>query len=98
MTLWERMLWSRLRKRQLEYTFRRQHSIGKYIVDFYCAKKKLVIELDGGQHFTQKEYDTERTEYLHTLGIRVIRVWNDEIIKNIDGVMRKIEECIREGE
>ena len=94
-TLWEIILWSRLKRRQTGHRFRRQHSIGKYIVDFYCPKKKLVVELDGGQHREQEGYDEVRTKYFKTLGIRVLRIWNDDVVKNMEGVMMKIKECLR---
>lgn len=93
----EIILWSRLRRKELGCKFRRQHSIGNYIADFYCPKYKLVIELDGRQHkdSDQKEYDKERTEYFNYLGIRVIRFWNNDVNKNLDGVILKIEEYLK---
>lgn len=87
----EKLLWCKLKNNQLGYKFRRQHSIGHFITDFYCAEKKLVIELDGGQHLDNQEYDQERSEYFESLNIRVIRFWNDELNTNIDGVVMKIE-------
>lgn len=92
----EVILWSRLRRNQLGYKFRRQHSIGKYIVDFYCAKKKLVIEIDGSQHIEkQKEYDEQRDVYLKDLGFDVLRFWDNEINNNLDGALVKIMEYLR---
>ncbi len=64
--------------------------MGPYVLDFYCPQKKLAIEIDGSQHLENKEYDTERTEYLSILGIKVLRFWNNEINANIDGVVVKI--------
>lgn len=95
-TLQEIILWSRLRRKQAGYKFRRQHSIGRYIVDFYCPEKKLIIEIDGWQHREENNfgYDDARTEFLESLGYRVIRFWNDEINKNIDGVVLKIGEFL----
>jgi very-short-patch-repair endonuclease len=90
----EAILWSRLRRSELGIKFRRQHAFGKYIVDFYCPALKLVIEIDGSQHEDNQNYDTERTKYLESFGIRVLRFWNNEINKNIDGVMLKIQEYI----
>lgn len=85
-------MWYKLKgNRLLGYNFRRQHSIGKFIVDFYCPLRKLVIELDGSQHLDNIEYDRERTEYFESLGIKVIRFWNDEVNKNIDSVMEIIK-------
>ena len=90
----ERKLWSYIRNDQLGVTFRRQHAIGKYIPDFYSPKAKLIIELDGSQHLEQAEYDEERTKYLESLGYRVIRFWNKEVMNNIDGVMLAILQAI----
>ena len=86
----EILLWSRLRRKQLGYKFRRQHSIGGYIIDFYCPKKKLAIEIDGSQHFTNKEYDEVRSKYLEGISIKVLRFTNIEINTNISGVIDKI--------
>ncbi len=83
----ERRLWSRIRNDQLGVNFRRQHAIGNYIPDFVCIEKKLVIELDGGQHLEQQEYDEERTGNLNLLGYKVIRFWNNDVMKNMDGVI-----------
>ena len=82
--------WSFLRKKQLDgYRFRRQHPIGKYIVDFACVREKFVIEVDGATHGEQHEiqYDERRTEFLETQGWKIIRYGNDEIYKNIDDVL-----------
>ena len=72
--------------------FYRQKPIGNFIVDFYCPKLKLVIEIDGGIHFTdkQKKYDKERTKVLETYGLNVIRFTNNEVLKNFDGVCKII--------
>jgi very-short-patch-repair endonuclease len=88
----ELLLWFKLKNKQLGYKFRRQHSIGQFIADFYCAEKKLVIELDGSQHLDNQEYDQERSDYFESLDIKVLRFWNDEVNKNIEGVVMKIEE------
>lgn len=87
----ERKLWAILRNDQLGVTFRRQHAIGNYIPDFVCIEKKLIIELDGSQHIKQKEYDDERTKYLETEGYRVIRFWNNAVMKEIENVVRAIQ-------
>jgi very-short-patch-repair endonuclease len=79
----EQKLWQHLRNRQLEgYKFRRQQLIGKYIVDFVCFEKKLVVELDGGQHLDSEriEYDSNRTRWLESRGYRVLRFWNHEVL------------------
>ncbi len=87
-TLPESILWGRLRnKRFLGYRFRRQHSIGNYIFDFYCCKLKLAIELDGSQHLDSVEYDRIKTEYARRLNIQVLRYWNSDVLTNIDGVL-----------
>ena len=85
-------LWSRLRNHQLkDIGFRRQHAIGKYVVDFCAPPKKLIIELDGSQHIEQEEYDMVRTAFLESQGYCVLRFWNNEVTKDIQGVIRAIE-------
>ena len=93
----EIVLWSKLRREQMGCKFRRQHAIGNYIVDFYCPEKKLIIEIDGAQHKRAKDtkYDTKRTRYFESLEIKVLRFWNNEINKNLDGVVLKIEEYLK---
>lgn len=86
----ERKLWAVIRNDQLGVNFRRQHAIGKYIPDFACIEKKLIIELDGSQHLEQEEYDKERTKYLESQGYKVIRFWNNDVMKNIEGVILAI--------
>ncbi len=91
----EVILWSRLRNRGFRnLKFRRQYPVGRYIVDFVCLEKKLIVELDGWQHGVEdgKRYDEERTNYLRSEGYEVIRFWNNEINGNLDGVVLKIEE------
>src|SRR3989344_2675303 len=85
----EILLWLRLRREQLGFKFRRQHSIGGYIADFYCPIKKLVIEIDGSQHFEKesKEYDNVRSNYFEGLVIKVLRFTNVEINTNINNVV-----------
>jgi len=86
----ENLLWARLRRNQLGLKFKRQHSVGPYILDFYCPDKKIAIELDGSQHLENREYDNERSDYLDVLGVKTIRFWNNEVNVNMDGVMNKI--------
>jgi very-short-patch-repair endonuclease len=87
----EQKLWAALRVRQLGgYKFRRQHPLGPFIVDFYCNKAKLVIELDGDTHAEQETYDNERTEWLESHGLRVIRFTNNDVHTNLDGVAQEI--------
>ena len=88
----ERKLWAYLRGNKLDgVSFRRQHAIGNQIVDFVSIKNKLIIELDGSQHLEQVEYDEERTKFLESQGYKVIRFWNNQIEKEMDGVVRAIE-------
>lgn len=93
----EIVLWSRLRRNQLGSKFRRQHSIGNYIVDFYCPEKKIIVEIDGLQHKREKDikYDVKRTEYFNSLSLKVLRFWNDEINRNLEGVALKIKESLK---
>ena len=87
----ELRLWSRLRRRQLDgLRFRRQVPLGRFIVDFSCYDERLVIELDGGQHLESREEDAARTQWLESRGFRVLRFWNDEVFKNMDGVLETI--------
>jgi predicted helicase len=82
-----------LRNRQLAgYKFRRQHPLGRFVLDFYCHEAKLCVELDGGQHAepAQADYDRERTVWLNREGIRVIRFWNTDVFNNIEGVLQSI--------
>jgi very-short-patch-repair endonuclease len=87
----EAKLWAHLRNEQLGVKFRRQHAIGNYIPDFVCIQKKLIIELDGGQHAGQVEYDEERTKFLESQGYKVIRFWNNDVMNDINGVIRNIQ-------
>jgi very-short-patch-repair endonuclease len=90
----ERTLWKHLRLRQLGgYKFRRQQPLGPYIVDFVCFEKRLVIELDGGQHSEQAAYDSERTAWLRRQGFVILRFWDDQVFKETEAV----KECIFEA-
>lgn len=91
----EAKLWGYLRAVHLEgCKFRRQHAIGPFITDFCCVKKKLVIELDGGQHLEQAGYDADRTKYLQSRGYRVLRYWNNDVMNNIEGVFISIQQVL----
>ncbi|MGD2118943.1 MAG: DUF559 domain-containing protein [Chromatiales bacterium] len=84
----ERKLWQHLRNRNLlEFKFRRQHTIGPYVVDFVCLALKLVVELDGSQHMQNEEYDQRRARYLNEKGYEVFRFWNNDILERIDSVL-----------
>ena len=87
----ERKLWQGLRVHQMgDLRFRRQHAIGHYIVDFCCLNPKQIIEVDGGHHQEQKEYDNERTAFLVSKGFRVLRFWNHEVLNELDAVLQEI--------
>lgn len=89
----EYILWQQLRRKQIAgLTFRRQVSIGKYVVDFYCSARRLAIEVDGETHIgTEAEaYDAERQKYLENLGIQVLRFWNTDVYKNLAGVVDEV--------
>jgi very-short-patch-repair endonuclease len=93
----ERVLWTKLRNIQLAgVKFRRQQSVGNYVVDFVSFEKKLVIEIDGGQHSEDHiaGRDEKRTAWLESQGFRVIRFWNNEVIENLNGVLLRIQEVI----
>jgi len=93
MTDAENLLWSKLRRKQLKgYQFYRQKTIGKYIVDIYCPNAHLVIELDGGQHYSEsgKEKDSIRDNVLTKMGVKVLRFSDREVFENINGVMERI--------
>jgi very-short-patch-repair endonuclease len=93
----ERLLWRLIRRRQFaDVKFRRQHPVGPYILDFYCADCRLAVELDGGQHFTVEgqAYDGRRTEYLARRGLRVLRFSNRELFEETDGVLETIRRSI----
>ncbi|MGA2582763.1 MAG: endonuclease domain-containing protein [Tepidisphaeraceae bacterium] len=86
-------LWEALRMKSLAgYRFRRQHRVGDYILDFYCAARRLAVELDGGQHgdSAQAEYDQRRRWALNGLGIHVLRFWDDEVLKHTDVVAEEM--------
>jgi len=87
----EIILWSRLKTEQLNgLKFRRQHSIGKYIIDFYCPKHKLAIEIDGVTHENRERQDGQREKYISSFGIKTIRFSNHNIYKNLDDVLEYI--------
>ena len=95
MTPAEKILWRHLKANRLNgLHFRRQQVVHGYFPDFYCHQHELIVELDGGIHEFQKEYDAEREVYLMSLGFRIIRFKNEEVMKNLKGVLQKIvDEC-----
>ena len=89
----EKRLWAALRNRQLDgFKFRRQATIGRYIVDLLCAEHRLIVEVDGGQHGDKA--DLSRTRFLEGQGYSVIRFWNHEVIENLDGVLESIRQAL----
>jgi very-short-patch-repair endonuclease len=91
----ERKLWQHLRSRQLKgLKFRRQYPIAGYIADFACPDIRLVIELDGGQHLEQQQYDQVRTRKLGCNGYKVMRFWNDDVLLRMDAVLEEIYRVI----
>jgi len=85
----ERLLWGKLRNNQLGVKFRRQEPIGKYIVDFVCFEKKIIIEVDGGQH-NENVRDKNRDDWLYKNGFRILRFWNSDVLKDTEGVLAQI--------
>ena len=93
----ERRLWRFLRDRRLAGAkFRRQHAVGPYIVDFFCAEAGLVVELDGGRHAEPegRARDESRDRELRSMGLRVLRFWDGDVARNLDGVLRTIFEAL----
>ncbi|MYC36701.1 MAG: endonuclease domain-containing protein [Chloroflexi bacterium] len=90
-------LWNLIRGRQLlGYKFRRQVPVGRYITDFACLERNLIVELDGGQHQEQTDYDAERTRWLESQGFRVIRFWNNQVLEETDAVQDAILLALQE--
>lgn len=91
MTEAERALWKHIRLRQLGgYKFRRQQPLGQYVVDFICFEKRLIIEVDGGQHSEQISYDSKRSQCFENQGYRLLRFWDNEVLKNTEAVVETI--------
>ena len=87
----ERKLWYKLRDGQIDgMSFRRQHPVGPYILDFYCAQLSFAVELDGGQHAQRVSRDHKRNNWLHERGVTVLRFWNSDVIENLSGVLEVI--------
>ena len=79
------------------YKFRRQAPVGKYIIDFLCYRPRLAVELDGGQHQEQVDYDAERTRWLESRGFKVIRFWNNQVLEEPEGVEDAILIALQKG-
>ena len=94
----ERLLWRHLRSRQLGgFKFRRQQPLGGFILDFVCLEKRLIIEVDGGQHneSVQALYDSQRSEWLAQQGFRIVRFWDHEVLNQLDEVKAAIDQALR---
>jgi len=93
----EAKLWTYLQKSQLGQKFRRQHSVGSYILDFYCPQSKLAVELDGDHHFTTDAnlYDKRRDSFLQTLGIQVLRFENEDVFNKLPDLLSTISGYLR---
>lgn len=93
MTDAEKLLWSKIRKKQLNNVkFCRQKIVGNYIVDFLSFEKMLIIEIDGGQHAEQIDYDEQRTAYLEKQGFSVVRFWNNQVLQETESVIATLWE------
>ena len=94
-TIPERLLWNRLRGRQLGgFRFRRQRPIGNYVCDFVCLSESVVVELDGSQHVEQADYDAQRDAFLKSSGFRVLRFWNGDVVERLETVLETIHEAL----
>ncbi|MFZ5477316.1 MAG: endonuclease domain-containing protein [Myxococcota bacterium] len=95
-TVAEALLWARLRDRRLVgHRFRRQHPVGRYVLDFYCPEARLCVEVDGSQHGGPD--DAERDAWLQGQGIRVLRVWNDDVMVRMDQVLEAILDLVKQA-
>ena len=98
MTDAEQLVWTKVRRKQIsDCQFYRQKNIGNYIVDFYCPKAKLILEIDGGQHYENDgiKKDLERDQYFQRLGFTVLRFSDIDVLKNINGVVERIQEHLK---
>ena len=89
----EKRFWSKVRAKKMGVRFRRQQQIGSYIVDFVCFERQLIVELDGGQH-NESSADKSRDEWLRSEGYQVVRFWNSDVMKNIQGVLMKLADIL----
>ena len=91
----ERLLWQHLRLRQIGgYKFRRQQPLGPYIADFACLEKRLIVEVDGGQHSDHAAYDARRSRWLGAQGFSVLRFWDHEVLRDIEAVKQVIGQAV----
>ncbi|MDB5805752.1 MAG: hypothetical protein JWN73_3074 [Betaproteobacteria bacterium] len=98
MTDAENKLWWHLQGERLGVKFRRQHPYRKFVLDFVCLERSLVIEVDGGQHAQQQKMDNARTALLEQAGFRVLRFWNNEVLNQLDDVLEEICRVLAERE
>jgi very-short-patch-repair endonuclease len=92
----ERVLWNRLRRRQLAgFKFRRQHSVGPYICDFACVEASIVVELDGSQHVERSDYDFRRDAFLRSRGFRILRFWNKDVLSHTEAILETVYEALQ---
>ncbi len=97
MTDAERLLWYHLRNRNLRgWKFRRQHPVGPFIVDFICAEKNFIIEVDGGQHTVNVAQDNQRALFLQEQGYQILRFWNNEVLQETEAVLTRILDILSE--
>src|ERR1044071_8393271 len=95
----ERVLWQRLRRRQLAgFKFRRQHSVGPFICDFACVEASIIVELDVIQHVERSDYDRRRDHFLRSKGFRVLRVWNSDVFWRTKSVLETVYEALHRPE
>jgi very-short-patch-repair endonuclease len=95
----EVVLWSKLKGKALDgHKFRRQHSVGRFVIDFYCPRLKLAIEVDGDSHYSDgsEPYDKARQDFIESFGISFLRFTNKEIYENLGEVLAKIENCMQQ--
>lgn len=98
MTDAEALMWKLLRNRRMaDAKFRRQHPVGRFILDFFCVEKMLAVELDGGQHGDAVGYDHARDAWLRQRGVRVLRFWNNQVLTETEAVMEVIHAALMEG-
>ena len=92
----EVILWNHIKSQKLGSKFRRQHSVGSYILDFYCSEFRLAIERDGGSHDNERayHYDLKRTEFIESNKIKVIRFLNEDVYKNLEGALAEIKKYL----
>ena len=93
----EQRLWQKLKRRQIAtMKFRRQQPIGAFIVDFVCFERRLIVEVDGGQHAEQAPYDEQRTRWLEAQGYLVLRFWNNDVLANTEAVAQAILDAVEQ--